>query len=451
MLRTNTADPPCKLIEYLQSNSSPDFPYRKRAVLVRQAEAAPWQLVCCTVEAFPDPARVPAPASTRRYKQVLLFEEWMDAQQCAAFIGCVQNGEIEFGDAVIRRSGNASWHSEMSTGNSHLMAAMGFVTTIKFSEEINWQLPELLLEPTLPYYPDVDVAAGDWLPFPQYHGATDGRRWQVHFLLPEARAFFTSAISEGETLKLTLGGRNALSPDLRVKGIFWIGKHLEHFEGSVIAGQAEVPVPSDINRLEFALIDAAGEIYDVQHETWSSHSNILRQRSAHSVDAAIQQILAACETGENEEIEFKPFIDPNDEVGSVGSKTKFREVLRTIAAFANTGGGHVYFGVNDCCIPEGIQEQLRKWGRAEVSEPLIAAYRGVLIQKIRGEMLGPLQLQLTFAVISEALVGVLGVAANDGMLVGLRDEGNCYVRRGASNKYLQPHEWPRLLAGEISL
>lgn len=61
--------------------------------------------------------------------------------------------------------------------------------------------------------------------------------------------------------------------------------------------------------------------------------------------------------GENDEVEFKPFIEPDD--------SKMMEVLNTVVAFANTRGGRLYVGIDDHGRAEGRSKLSQAVGKKE--------------------------------------------------------------------------------------
>ena len=240
---------------------------------------------------------------------------------------------------------------------------------------------------------------------------------------------------------MKLAGSDVGRASLIVKGAYWQESKIRHF-GQVVEGDhVEFLVPNEVDRLEYVLIGANGEMYDLQRERWGSPSGITRLRTGREDNALVRQIRAALDIGEGEEIEFKPFIDPAQPLGPIREKSKFREILRTIAAFANTNGGCIFLGTSDDCSVGGIQMGLAKWQDAEVSDDIRNRYKGALTNKIRGELLGDCRFWMAFAEVDGATVAIISVSRFESAPVGLRDEGLCYVRRGASNRFLSPHEW----------
>jgi hypothetical protein len=139
---------------------------------------------------------------------------------------------------------------------------------------------------------------------------------------------------------------------------------------------------SDANRVEYCLIDDAGHLYDFHRENRffrSGDRSILESGK----QGLAQQVRDACEGGEGLHVEFKPFINPSDKLSrSEGTgkrakdKTKLGEAIETVAAFANTKGGHIYIGVNDDCTVSGIDHELREWAKAPRGEATIKRYLG---------------------------------------------------------------------------
>ena len=69
---------------------------------------------------------------------------------------------------------------------------------------------------------------------------------------------------------------------------------------------------------------------------------------------AIPLLRKALDSGESLQVEFKPFIR------AVRGDDKAQQIVRTVAAFANTEGGAIIFGVSDNVEPTGILTELRK-------------------------------------------------------------------------------------------
>lgn len=448
MEREFTSDKvPDRLTEGLESRK--DRLFRRRAVLTNGNNR--WELVCCTVEGFGTAGSIPQPVPSRRYTQVLLYEDMLTGEECLHFAKELHLGHARFDDIDLRREDNPQWTVERLPANNVYMDRAGYLVSTRFGRNTGRASVNTLITPEHPYYPDTDEAARDWLPLTVYHGHSDARNEQVLFLLPETRAFFSSAtFSAKGTLDISVEGSDLSAMPLRIKGAYWEGKSIRHFETPVQGSSAQLIVPGDADRLEYYLIDDTGTIYDFHRE-----DRFLRRqkRTAGSAqNAREQQVRQACESGEGLRIEFKPFIDPADKHARTEETTKrlegtkLREILETVAAFANTEGGHIYLGVNDDCTVSGIGDALRTWAKAALDEMSITRYLGALRGKIKDFMDGEVALQLSHTEIDGMLVVIIDVSAGAHGPVALRNEYHLYVRTGASNRKARPDQWKAIFS-----
>jgi hypothetical protein len=75
-------------------------------------------------------------------------------------------------------------------------------------------------------------------------------------------------------LEISVGGTAAVGTALTVQGAYRQDKSLHHFESAVSGGKASVQVPGDARRLEYALTDAGGGVYDFQQENRFNDSGL---------------------------------------------------------------------------------------------------------------------------------------------------------------------------------
>jgi len=441
MLRSlNAPEPPERLLTYLENNLGKGTLRARRRAVLNKTSAGAWQLVCCVVEVFPSLEKTPEPTASRHYATTLLHEDWLDWMACRTFLEGIHIGRVTFGDVVIERTINPSWHLELLPLKNFYMRGPGYVAHTVFEGNVAISQDPLISRHE-PYYPDQGEAARDWLGLSTYHGHNDGRNREIVFLMPEARAFFIRAVSDRGTLRLTLGGLQYAQIALHVKGAYWSGGAIHHFETDVLDGEAAALIPDTVDRLEYILIDNNGEIYDYQCEGGFGHSGLLRERLGDESDRLMQLVHSACSTGEGRHVEFKPLIDFREGLGVRGKKTKYRELVRAIAAFANSEGGSVFLGIDDNCNVAGIEDALRAFGKAELSEELFESYRGALLAAVHGDLVGEVPLRISPVVVDGALVAVVEVPGADAAPIMVRGENVYYVRVGASNRQLPPNEW----------
>src|SRR5258707_14512664 len=109
----NLQKPPGQLTEYLHTSSDQSgLQLRRRAVLAQSPDNK-WLLVCCTVEAFPISKQRADIVPSRHYPQAVLYEDWLNPEECSKFIDDVQNGQVTFGDMRIQRKVNPNWGMEI--------------------------------------------------------------------------------------------------------------------------------------------------------------------------------------------------------------------------------------------------------------------------------------------------------------------------------------------------
>lgn len=143
---------------------------------------------------------------------------------------------------------------------------------------------------------------------------------------------------------------------------------------------------------------------------------------------AIGTILA---NGENEQVEFKPFVEAGD--------TKFAEILRTVVAFANGLGGTIAIGVNSEGGLEGIgalRACVEKNGRSgpDLQERLARIYDAKIRDCI--EPVPPLRcVPVTHH--GSPLV-VIKVEPRQKSIYSIAADRGVWIRRGASNRRPDP-------------
>lgn len=443
MVREFTDKPPNKLIERLQASRDVRR-FRRRAVLTNGNGR--WELVCCTVEGFLLDEGTPQLVASRRYQQAILYEEFLTGEECLRFVSEVQEGHAQLGGIDLQRGQNSQWTTELLPVNNDYMARAGYVISLGFAQQGTRASISTLLASDQPYYPEIDDAARDWLPFPVYHGHSDARNDQIIFLLPETRAFIANTIFSGKgILNIAVAGAEVDTLSLLIKGAYWEEKSIHHFDAVISDAKAALVVPEDADRLEYYLIDHEGTVYDFHREDRFSRLTPSRNTLGSVKHSLEDQVRGACRDGEGLHVEFKPFVAPEQKLSSGNQKTKLREMITTVVAFANTEGGHVYLGVDDDCTITGVGQDLQRWAESVVDDSAINRYLGALKNKIKEIVHGEVTLHLAHIVINDALVVVIEVPPLPIKPISLQQDQYLYVRTGASNRKLPPDQWKGVL------
>jgi hypothetical protein len=438
---TNLTHPPERLTTYFDTYfANRAGTVRQRAILV-QARNGGWQLLACVITPIDEGGPLDG-TRTLSYPGAVLYEAWLDKGAFAAFLREVQAGTLSFGDMQVQRQTQPSWTMTQFPLANETMPRAGFAISCVFETGPISQSDRPLLAVGLPYFPDLGEAVRDWSRLKRHNGFDDARNRCVLFLLPEMRAYFKDASQDEGGLTLSIDGTDK-DRVLYAKGAYWIDGQIQHVEARVEDGRARLSVPDTVQRLEYVLTDADGDIYDFQREMGTSHSGLPRRRTLGGDQALVETVRSACLAGEGEHIEFKPFI----ELGSGPGENKLKEVAKTAVAFANGSGGNIFVGVDDACQPHSVAPALARWGNCAAADAA-ERYRGALLNAIIGEIETAIALSVSSVVVNGALLFVVSVQAG-GTLVNLRGDTRLYVRTGASNRQVPPGQWPGAL-GEIS-
>lgn len=437
---------PEKLTVHLNASRG-DRRFRRRAVLTNAN--GQWDLVCCTIEGFLPGAGIPEPVTSRRYSQATLHEDWLTEAECMSFATELQEGHGHIGDIGLQRGQTPQWHTQLVPVKNDFMPSAGYVIGLRSGLSGTRASVRTLLAPDQPYYPDIDEAARDWLPFPVYHGSSDARNDQIFFLLPETRAFIAGAkFSDSGTLDVTLAGTEIDALPLLIKGAYWEDKSIHHFETQVCESNAVLTVPTDTDRLEYYLIDREGMVFDFHREDRFSRLSADGRTATRTLE---DQVRKASSDGEGLNVEFKPFVDPEQKLTSGNQKTKLHEIITTVVAFANTDGGYIYLGVDDDCHITGVDLKLSEWANSAINESTINRYLGTLKSKIKDIVHGEIALRLSHVQVDGVLVVVIEVPPAVSKPVTIRQDNYLYARTGASNRKVPPDQWRSVLEPHRSI
>ena len=448
--RFSIAKPPAELFEYLRSNLDQSAPVLRRRSIMTLSADGNWRLVCCAIEAFPGPGTKAGDMIARSYPRAILYEDWLTVADCLKFVDDAHSGVLVLDEIRLKRSGASNWQMQLVPLKNYYMAKAGLVVAMKFQEGPMEIIQDPLLAVNAPYYPDLTEAARDWLQFPVYNGANDARNGEIIFLLPEARALFSGTSLHEGVLKIEIQGSEIETLALVVKGAYWEGSSVGHFESAVVDRSVVITIPENVDRLEYVLMDSNGNIYDFQKETRFNSSGLTALLPAAPDNDLVQQVRAACAAGEGAGVEFKPFLEIREKLDTYEKKWKLLELVRTVVAFANTRGGCIYIGVDDDCSVSGMTEGLRKSTREQVTDDSIRRYYGALTNWIRGRIDTDVPFRSLHVRVDDEFVVILDVAELAQKPAAIHDDNRLYVRAGASNRAVSPKLWESIKLGSAA-
>jgi Putative DNA-binding domain len=200
------------------------------------------------------------------------------------------------------------------------------------------------------------------------------------------------------------------------------------------ANRVSVEFPFSVENLEVWIILEDGDLIDRYEETphrstWGaavSLFNAPRKARLHAIGNALAN-------GENDSVEFKPYIKllPRDK--------KAFEVLRAVSGFANMGGGDLYVGVNDATEPVGIETDLnRDYGeknRDVTSQQ--AAYEKALRKLINEGTTPTLPVEFHWHDFAHRTILQIRIPQST-VPVHIVETGEIYRRAGGNNKKWRP-------------
>ena len=382
-----------------------------------------------------------------KYKQVQLLEDFLSGEECLEFASVLQSGKATMFDLELARAESPQWSAEFVPLANLYMSRAGHVVTTRLCTA---SIPSVgaLMSSEKPYYPSWQDAARHWFPYPANFGARDGWQDQVVFLLPETRAYLADAQAPEEGfLEISVAGTEVAHLSLFIKGAYWQGNAIRHFEIPVQGKIAGLAVPDEVRRLEYVLVDSNGVAYDRQREDRFVDEGLGRRRLQRKTDGLVNEVRQASLIGENQRIEFKASVEPEQQLVENHQETKLHELICAMAAFANTDGGTIYVGVDKHCIVLGIDSWLKTWSRDKIrrGEDPLDRFIGALRSRINDSIEGEVNFTIDSVKVDGATVVVIKTAPAQVLPVTVRYDRHLYVRIGPNNSAVHPGRWRDVL------
>lgn len=410
--------------------------FTRSVVLVREQSTGLWRILGCVLRPVQKGAEAPT-AVTYEYKDAVLFHDVLESSQCISFIEDLALPDL----SIAGRSVQFDSHSQaeiLRVGvRNYWMEQAGTVYT--FSPKTNNPMPhERLLRTGAPYYPDPYEANKDWLGLRTHHGSSDSNNGKVVLLLPETRGFIEDFRWETDTLELQVAGTAASSENLQVIGALWSAAGIKQLASPVTGGRALLNIPSNAQRLELFVLGDSGHVYEHHQEQVDFGTENCRFLGARlQLSEIVSQVKVAVAKGEGVDVEFKSWVDIE---GELKGNSKLKQVLQTVAAFANTSGGTVFIGVDDNSDVVGINIELAKSTNKAPDEGNARSYIGALRTRVNDSLRGPVAVTTALADLDGKWVAMLNVASSQ-TLVSIGTECIFYARKGATNAKIPPDEW----------
>lgn len=216
------------------------------------------------------------------------------------------------------------------------------------------------------------------------------------------------------------------------------GRTEDHVQ-RVTDGAAQLSSDEAIQEYSAFLLDGTSTWLDQRDSRlgWGALGTNQDNGDEESERTTLDELHADRDAGEGEEIEFKKWIPPRGEQG------KYREMLDTLSAFANGGGGRMYIGVDDRGAIQGLEAALRKeYVKTEGSG--VEHWRDIYARRLKqniAEGIAP-EIRPTFQWIDAAGHSVLRITVprGDRAPYEVSETREIYVRRGATTRRPTPVE-----------
>ncbi|MCP3104550.1 ATP-binding protein [Myxococcus sp. K15C18031901] len=176
--------------------------------------------------------------------------------------------------------------------------------------------------------------------------------WELITILPDARIRIRNAEWRDAFLEIELEV-NVPEQSYEVQ-VLYVGSRTRRYDIVRAAPMLRLEIPEEVESAKIFVVDESG---DVLAERSVHRSEAKLATSAVSVSEE-ERILMELKSGENELVEYKPFVDAKDQ-------QKEAELVKTIVAFSNSKGGRLYVGVDDNGNPQGLSELKKATKRAD--------------------------------------------------------------------------------------
>ena len=444
----NLEEPYKWLREYIITNKDQYKEFSCRGAVVGEGESS--KIVIAVVEAIPMCSLRKAENKRHVYKNVTLFKEIWDYDKIICELDRLEGGVTPWGEFKFNSAIDQQWGKDKLTLKNDLMESAGHILSVRFPEPGSIT-NKVLVEPGLPYYPNMNEALKSWMELPIYHGSSDVRNGELIFLFPEVRAFFSGIGVNGDCVDVQVDGTLIDKVCLLVNGAWWDKGGIHHFEHKVVGGKVRLSIPSHVRRVEYVLIDNLGVLYDYQYEDERGHAGLGRCALNDEESVLVDLVKDAIKHGEGETVEYKSFVIPqNKKKGGKLSEEKFYEILKTVSAFSNHKGGSIFIGISDECVITGIDQEVAKWAVAAPDNEAITKYITAIKTGIRDHIIGVCDLNIDATFVDSKIIVIIDVKEDPDKTTYIRDEKVLYYRRGSNNIKLRPDEWSSLIRNRKS-
>jgi hypothetical protein len=291
------------------------------------------------------------------YGETIFWRNSLEINQFNQVIENIRSRKPLFNRNYIHIDDAGYFRKHILSSSNPLSENPGIFITLGSSSNYGIQLPILY---DLPYFSRSEYAVARWFGIP-YEDFNRFLNYPLSLFLPECR----SRLKDIKIEKLNLSGKiikraGAEHKSLRIKlGVrsYDSANIYEFIDYPVVTDEISIQIPMDSQAnmlgIEIFLIDEENYIYDY----WSNSGLINLHDESQESQGNNEKVLAAIDSGEGENIEFKPYIQ-------LGDKTKSKELLETVEVGADKP--YLISDTNELLIRKGANN--RKPNEKELNE-----------------------------------------------------------------------------------
>ncbi|RKY14013.1 MAG: hypothetical protein DRP82_04645 [Planctomycetota bacterium] len=391
----------------------------------------------------------------RDYGEVILVKKCCEPEE---LLESIKARTIEIGQTPIKIAGNGIGYR--LTGSSFKAYRLSDDLDAERSHSACWPVHEFTLTcekscagfshaPLIAYgcqpFADIEHAIEDWVGIEDFLGQQDARLGKVTVVVPSymARIHPLELVGkEGTQCKIVTGVEGTLQTTFEIQLLYKLGD--KKWESEQRECKPNEPIHFDLRgfpeEVQIYLLSANDGIVDYHVERKGSLNHGLKRRLFKDVPPEIRRDLTG---GENERVEYKPFIKRDD--------NKETEIIETVVAFANADGGRIYIGIGDHGEPEGVTKGLvkdyRPRGKPDV-KGLVSKYCDHLKRLIEKQVLDRNEartVKVRFDSVEYRGKTIVVVEVKKGENPPYYCGGyDIFIRRGATNKRASPEELQKL-------
>ncbi len=419
-----------------------DQVFQLRACFLRSEDDESWTPGFVIIR--PKEAPDETPSQRFEYDTALLIEEALTKDELANLLEAFDRGDAMISGQSISMAPHRYWETERLTHTNRYLPQAGLLVTTRFerNDQLNAAV-DMMHAAGAPYYPSLEAALQDWAPIEDFSGERDGRMWSLHILLPETRGWISDISQVPDGVRVRCAGTDLEAGLLRLNGAATGPSEVRQIEERPTHDDQLIKIAEIEMDWDIALFSNDGAFLD----RVTSRDRLISppRRKLSDAEALLERAL---ESGEGDEVEFKPFVfvpiagtrDGNDGEARK-ARNKFDEIGKSIAAMQNHRGGCIFLGVDDNAVVIGDEGRIQRSIRRDPDDEARLFYRRGLMQALADIVRTPIGASSEYVERPEGHVLVVRVPASLNEPAEMLKDPRLFVRRGGTNKALAPSEW----------